>query len=176
MTLKKSDGTEFKLKTPNPLMLKQDEWSNDVILHNMTFEERTYIPRIIKIKEVKLQEVPKEEKIETIEVTEKIVETVEKVEESKKEENIFDNSGKLFCFVLPAEIKTATDSLYGEKIKRIVYGNKFTMEIEKRNQDTFSCVFWTNARPLEKSSIMYIPTDKQWWKVSSCQKIENGFL
>ena len=70
----------------------------------------------------------------------------------------------------------AIGALYGDTIKRVVYGNKFTMEMEKVAQENVTLTFWTNAKFLEKSSIIYVPEDRQWWKVSSCIEQENGFL
>ncbi len=72
-----------------------------------------------------------------------------------------------FCYCLPATEKENKDSLYGERIIRLVYGEKFTLQVEIRTawNDLF-IKLWTNSvKEISANSILFIPSERRWWKV-----------
>jgi hypothetical protein len=155
MTIKKKDGSIYKLRGPNPLMKEQDLWDkNEFILHNMkgfrqTLADNTEVNPIASdfnhgqttvIITPKKEEEPAEEQMPT---------------------NVFH------C--LPAIIRRHTDTLYNESYSTVKYDAPFTFEALVVDQSDLALQFWTSAVAADKiteGSVVYPKnTEKRWWRV-----------
>jgi len=156
-----NDGSPYRLRGPNPIMTGQVIWSG-AITHNLDeYEEISYIPRSWRFKEIKNEE-KKEEHLVVNEVSAPTTVTLE-----------LDSPDKMKCWVLPTEIKTSIDPLYGQESIRMVWGKKFSMEIAFEQIGDIFSVFWTNAiKSITAGSIIYV--EMRHWKVDSFSKSENG--
>lgn len=191
MAIKNKDGTDYRLKGPNPHMKNQLLWDH-FELHNMNFEE---IKDLIKKsqnssnKEIAKKEITeevkqeiKQEKIQEIikpqeEIKEELIQLKkEEIKEEKKQEET-PNVKKINVFCLPAKVEIYEDFLYGEVKKTINFGKKFKFEAVIIKTEDLSFQFWTNAVELEKESIIYPQNfEKRWWKVVESSKKFDGFL
>lgn len=177
MVIKNKDGSEYKLKRPNPLMKSQLLWDY-FELHNMNFEEIKDLikkPQILNNKKEESKKIiieeEKEAKTETEEI-EEIFKNEEPKEDIKKPiENNKDASSsvrKTLIYCLPAKTSIYEDFLYGEVKKTISYDKKFKFEGVILNTTDISMELWTNAVEIEKESILYPQNfEKRWWKVNS---------
>ena len=190
MVIKNKNGSEYRLKGPNPIMKNQNLWDNFEI-HNMNFDETidhfkkttnktvllnlnkyeiTIEDKSPKIKEAK-QEIKQEVKEEIKqEVKEEIKqEFKEEIKQEFKEEikQEVKNSQikKTIIHCLPANVSIKEDSLYGDVKKIIKYGEKFTFDAVLLEITDFQISFWTNIK-IENESIIYPKnSDKRWWKI-----------
>lgn len=155
------DGSTYHLRGPNPIMAGQSIWDG-AIGHNLDqYEEISYIPRSWKFKEIKTEE--KKEKQVVISAP------------SPPHRVIidFDTPEKVKCWVLPTEIKTIIDPVYGDQTRKFVWGKKFSMEISFENVGDVHSVFWTNAiESISPGSIIY--TEMRHWKVDAYEKHPEG--
>lgn len=191
MVIKNKDGSEYKLKRPNPLMKSQLLWDY-FELHNMNFEEIKDLikkPQILNNKKEESKKIIIEEEKETktkteteeIEEIEEIVKNEEPKEDIKKPtENNKDTSSsvkKTLIYCLPAKTSIYEDFLYGEVKKTISYDKKFKFEGVILNTTDISMELWTNAVEIEKESILYPQNfEKRWWKVIEINKKFDGYL
>lgn len=152
--IRNPDGSSYTIPSSNPIMTNQETW-DELILHNMIFEEISYHPKSIRIrKDVVIAESPPA----TLVLPER-------------------NPTKLFCHVLPTVYKDSVDPLYGEKITRMTYGEKFTMEVSLLSTNNTFCNLWTNSiKEINPGSIIFIKDDKQWWKVNESKKDKEGII
>jgi hypothetical protein len=185
MPIRNKDGTEYRLKSPNPLVKQQERWGDNIVLHNLKWEsvmlpdESDLIPLVSDLK-------PKQEKIEeTLPVQKEIKpEIIPPKQEVKPEEKSSINTKNIILMhCLPAAEKVIKDELYGDIKTKIQYGDKFIIEglVVEQNDLTFK--FWTII-DLGKKSILYPykwkngPSvgDFRWWQVTSTEIKANGFL
>ncbi len=182
MTIKKKDGSIYRLQGPNPLAKDQNLWDDedDLVLHNMDWND---------------VELPKEEEVKKfnssfevndtgddvavidepiVEPTKKETEEIPVIPEVKKDarpRNKMQNVVDIWC--LPAEIREYHDPLYDQVTKTIQYGDKIMFEGIVVNNDGFTMTFWTNIEIPKKGSIIYVSRnsvgdsylEKRWWKV-----------
>lgn len=199
MALKNKDGSVYRLATPNPIMKTQTLWGNEQFtLHNMKWTSEKY-QDTIQIKTV--QQEPKEETfisdleesksqsgsrvIETnvspkeIQKQEsKVYERKTEVHEDKQriEENIKSEIEKVFIYLLPANIRTKRDDLYGDIVKTVEYGKPTSFEAVELEQQDFYFKIWTDI-DISLGSILYPKTNfKRWWKVKDKEKKADGWI
>jgi len=168
MVIKKKDGSVYRLSGPNPIMKNQSFWEADKsIVHNFNPVEI-----ITKIEQ--------NEELQNIE-PEEIHVSIKEVEPSQLPSNIKKRIVptevvKKMVHCLPAFIKEFHDPLYGESRSTLSYGNKFTMEVVVASQSDLNIVLWTNSIEVGKGSIIYIPENKRWWKVTDETKRNEGVM
>ena len=158
MVIKCKDGTEFKLRGPNPLMKFQGTWSQEYVLHN-EFGHTLTLPDT--------QETPPEpEKKEEL-----------KIVSSLPEEHAEHNPDKVQVWCLPASYKEYHDKLYGEKHTKIQYGQKFILEALLMDLADMHIKLWVNTKAVTLGSVLYprIP-DRRWWRVEHIQKQDDGYI
>jgi hypothetical protein len=102
---------------------------------------------------------------------------------------------KVLCHCLPARLEQRTDSLYGDSWARVKYGAKFVFPCVVTSSSDLSLEFWTSdpKEQVSEKSIVYpfayevhnketesydrVPYDDyRWWRVSSREKKEGGWL
>lgn len=152
MTIKKPDGSIFRLNGPNPITKQQDFW-NECKLHNFKYSDFVTKEGYTDIQEI----------------------AVEEIEIPQKEEQILKSIDKVMLHCLPADINEHYDALYGETRTSISYGQQFTFEsvIVERADLTFK--IWTNAK-ITRGSILFAPKDRDWWKVDNVESQSNGIV
>lgn len=142
MAIKNKDGTVYKLTCPNPLMQEQDIWSADVIFHNH-FGIKVCIPDPARkpiIKEEVVKELP---------------------------QVVVEPSFMADIWCLPAIYEEVVDPLYGEKHKRINYGNKFVFKAKLMEMSDLFIILWTENQEVTEGSIIFPQVkDKRWWRVA----------
>lgn len=137
MTIKKKDGTIFKLDSPNPVM-KHQNFNENFILHN--FNE------------------PDEEII----INQKWSDPLEELWEISEKKDQIEKS-KLYC--LPMINEKIIDSVYGEERIKSRYGQQFVLFADVLNNDGLSITFYCSQQ-LNVNSILFEPSNRSWWKVS----------
>lgn len=204
MVIKNKDGTVYKLKHPNPIMLEQDLWSGFEI-HNMNFTEDTVVNTNKDVKKVKKKiELGKEiidstannEKREVVSihsapVQENPMPAISQLPEKTTPESVEDatierppsinekllNYKRTIANCLQADFKEHIDDLYGERSTKINYKNKFTFEAIFIDEDDLNLVFWTHLNKVTKHSIIYPRNkEKRWWKVTNVKNAPEGYF
>lgn len=180
MPIKNKDGTDFKLRGPNPLMKEQELWDATLfVLHNMKFKPvvSTADTAVTPVKtDFKVCEDPK------VEAPEQTI--VGPIIESTSEPKIVqgprpDLGIKLIpCHCLPAEIKVHIDPLYGDSKKSFVYDSKqFTFEFVMIDQTDMDMRIWTTISHIGVGSIIYPQnSDRRWWRIQSKTSMKGGWL
>lgn len=190
MVIKNKDGSEYKLRGPNPIMKNQNLWDNFQI-HNMNFDEVIdYFKKnhnkatilnlnqneiVIEDKAKNIEELNFNQNNEIIENNQKI-ETVTQPEKElpDKENNVEVDKITIHC--LPANITIKHDNLYGDVKKSIKYGDKFTFDAVLLEIEDFQLAFWTNLKLTNESIIYPKNSDKRWWKTTTSESKFNGFI
>lgn len=174
MTIRRQDGSIYRLTGPNLLTKSQEKWDNrDLIFHNFCWDyiKSSPIPKPIIAPPPKKVEIPiVEPKVEVI------------IEEIPPPSTTVKNKVLFHC--LPATLKSFTDDLYGDTYERAVYGDKFTFEGVILSRGSLSISFWTNITIGNLSiiyPIKYIDNTErlgeyQWWKITESVEKENGFI
>lgn len=202
MVIKNKNGSEYKLRGPNPIMKEQDIWA-DFQLHNMQFHEeirenstnKQKVSKKISLGQtvvVKNEEAPVQPiKVEVPEPTPQptvIKYDIPKIEPTPipeteviyRPKSISDklqsyNKDILHC--LPAKTKTITDSLYEEKTIKVTYGNQFLFEAIIIEETDFELLFWSHLEIIQKYSIIYPRNkNKRWWKAESVKNAPEGYF
>jgi len=174
MTIFTKDGNVYKLNGPNPLVEKQVSWNiKSLIFYNFSWNSIV-------------------EKNQEKEIKEELNFLKEPI---KEELNLGHIEYKVLCHCLPVKIEMKIDELYGETRKRFKYGEKFIFPCVIIEASDLYFEIWTNDpknQVLEKSIIypfvyeVYNKTTKKydkvpyddcrWWKVTSREPKENGWL
>lgn len=188
MVIKNLDGSEYKLKGPNPIMKTQNLW-DEFEIHNMNFEEiidkfknenkKTTILNLNK-DEIIIEDLKKSENtLKNEQLTEEIVEQpienqiVEEELLEKEENNNFEiNKTTIHC--LPANVSIKEDYLYGDVKKIVKYNEKFKFDAVLLEISDFQISFWTNLKLSNESIIYPKNSDKRWWKITGSEPKFNG--
>jgi len=201
VVIKNKNGTEYKLRSPNPIMIQQDLWENFEI-HNMDFKSEIYeasnsqqqkrkSPKISLGQTHTAEDEQTPEIIKTVVAPKKEIEikttTPEpKIEKTNEEENVIrptkinaklQNYPKTILHCLPSITKVFVDELYQDKTIKISYGEKFTLEAILIEESDMNLVFWTHLENISKQSIVYPKNrDKRWWRVQEVKKAPEGYF
>lgn len=180
MAIKRKDGSIYKVRGPNKIMITQDEWDDDhVITRNFNLGQD-----VVEIKEdftpIKTKPFLKEKKVEVYkpELPEKPPVEEAKVEPQKTEEKSeIKKYDKTMVFCLPAKITKYVDTLYGDEVKRLTYDKPFKFEIIISYNGDIKFNFWTNLKGVEVNSIVFVPDSRRWWRVAKVMPdtSNNGF-
>lgn len=143
-------------------MSGQEFWNGDrTIIHHMSHEEVTYRPSASAIK-------TKPPPAQRVEIEEEPV-------APRTSAPAAADRRKMFCHCLPSQVTTTRDPLYGETITRVTYGNKTTLEVDYVDKyDLFAKLVTTSTDKLGRGSILFIPSEKQWWKVQNSKITPDG--
>lgn len=199
MVIKNKDGSEYKLRGPNPIMKTQNLWEHFEI-HNMDFQEvidhfkknhnKTTILNfnkdeiVIEDKNIKTEELNTNNENKEIDLNQNntFVENKEQelpdTKSDKKTSNQENNPevDKVIIHCLPANITVKHDNLYGDVKKLIKYGEKFTFDAVLLESEDFQIAFWTNLKLTNESIIYPKNSDKRWWKIKNSEPKFNGFV
>ena len=192
MPIRNPDGTLFELRKPNPIMRKQSTWDDgkmfrlhnfqwDAVATNVAQDESAPLPPPEPIpspvSEPSIAEIPTVE----IEVPAKPLPVPPKTPPKKNPTPLKDVPRLLAHCLLSAEVETHVDDLYGEMSKRVVYGEKVSLELIVAGRTPVGVVFWTNLEAsgdcrIKSGAIIYVPADREWWKVNAVQAQAGGWL
>lgn len=151
MVLKRKDGTPYLLSRPNPLMVDQSLWDEEKInlINFGEYEEKNYL------KEIKI-----------------INDEVQEEDQKEIPKQI------IYCLLAETqEVKEIKDDLYEEVVikKKIMYTKKMQCQAVIISIDAMTMSFWTEEK-LTKDTIVFLPQDKSWWKVSNITEIYECIL
>jgi hypothetical protein len=160
LTIKKKDGTDFRLQGPNPIMTEQELWDK-YTLHNFASDEEFIhaaptLPTFESLDDVQTEE---------IEVS--VKETPVPPQPPKKK-HPDKNTIRVLC--LPATFQQTIDPVYGETKSTLMYGRQFAFDCEVEDTNDITCRLKTNLMMVEKQSIIFFPKERRWWKVASAEK------
>lgn len=199
MAIKNKNGTEYKLRGPNPIMMQQDVWE-DFQLHNMQFQEEIQENKANKGKSnqkitlgqtITLSNDTKQNQVVKLSTPEPTPQpTTAYVSPSPtpflEQENVLRpikineklaNYPKDVLHCLPAKSKIITDTLYEEKTIKISYEQNFLFEAIIMEETDFELNFWTHLQNVTKYSIIYPKNkNKRWWKVEIIKNAPEGFF
>jgi hypothetical protein len=168
MTIRKKDGSTYRLYGPNPLLVGQERFDDDPVFRIHNFDNyKAEVYDLEKPKqELEFEEI-KVEKTEEVVVArpspDRPVQYVEKVVEIKSR---YRDLPKTTYFCLPAKIEETFDELYQEKKTHIAYNKpfKFVGATVKFTDTNF--MVWTTLDMSPKYSIIFDAENKRWWKVA----------
>lgn len=182
MTLRKSDGTPYRLNRPNPLMLNQEIWDGDFVLHNFKFKE-TVIEDGSKFNYRSVEHVPFADEIANAIQDEgedlPPIETVKAETPPPKATSILKHSpNKIVVYCLPGVIKKVRDDLYGDTKTKIEYVSEpFTFEGIVLLADDISISVWCPTDQVTVGSIIYPQNnEKRWWRVMKSSPNTEGWM
>lgn len=177
MSIKKKDGTTFRLQGPNPIMREQTLWDGkDFKLHNFDSDEvhvQAAPPELPKFES--MADFDDLSTIETEEIKVEVKETPVPPQPPKQQKQPRSaNTVKVYC--LPASFTQTQDDVYGETRTSLTYGQQFQFECEMLSQDDLTCRIKTNLTGVERQSIIFFPKERRWWKVSVAEHNNNGLF
>lgn len=175
MALKNRDGTDFKLNKPNPIMADQRLWEKEgkLIFHNKIGKSVILPDETRPVKPIVFDSQVIEKAKEVLKPTQEPV-VVRQLEEPEVGNEIED---KVQIWCLPASYREYKDDLYGEKFRKIKYGNKFLFEAISLEQDDLTLMVWTNTKAVTEGSILFPRShDKRWWRVQSIKEQDGGYI
>ena len=175
LTIKRKDGTIFRLRGPNPIMDEQEIWNGkDFKLHNFdSDEEHVQMAPKIKFEGMNFENLTE---IEPEEITVEIKETPVPPEVKPKQPRPPKSRNLIKVYCLPASFEQVTDSVYGDVKTTLSYGEQFQFECELVSADDLTCVVKTNLTGVEKQSIIFFPAERRWWKVVGVEHNNNGLF
>ena len=177
MPIRNPDGSLFTLDKPNPALLSQGIWDDVQVIQNFDYEELSYIPSRWRMRPTTVPPpTPVQTEAPPPQSPPPPTVVVEEAPPARIEFKPTDRR-RLVCHVLPVEVLVTTDPLYGETQRRQAYGTQFTMEVEFRDSNDFSCLLWTNSiKELRIGSIIFVSEDRQWWQVRRVSEEDGGLL
>lgn len=205
MAIFTKDGKMYIVEGPNPLVDKQVSWNpSKLVFHNFSWEDITQAASRSERRRSSPPEPAQEKKapkeVESAVAVAEKPPAVEKQEEpeASETERQFDLpyiKYKVLCHCLPAKIEQRSDSFYGESWGRIKYGKKFIFPCVIISSGDLALEFWTSDpnEQISDKSIVYpfsyevhnqnsdsydrVPYDDyRWWRVSSKETKEGGWL
>ena len=159
MALKNKDGSVYKLRSPNPILVSQDKWDGYKkynFTHNK-FIDGIFTKSISRPEVQKLEDKPQE-----------IIEPEEQKHETKpKDSNKID-----FKCLIAKNIQTQ-DDVYGDVYNKIEYQKGiifegYILDIEDLSMQILSPI------KIEKNSI--ITYDRRWWRVENNIEHNENFI
>jgi hypothetical protein len=182
MTLRKSDGTPYRLNRTNPFMMNQEIWNGDFTLHNFKFKELV-VPDTGQTDYRSLEQVSfVDELAEAVQDITKDLPPVESVKVETpppKVTSVLKHSpNKVVIYCLPGVVKKVKDELYGDMKTKIDYtGEPFTFEGIILLGDDISLTIWCPTDQVTVGSVLYPQNgDKRWWRVSSVKPNTDGWM
>jgi hypothetical protein len=153
-------------------MKTQEFWNDDekVIVHNIIPEEITGEDKSRKERHIPS---PYDIIIQQPTAEEITEEEPPKVIESPK---VVSQEDKLLAWCLPAIIKQEIDPVYGDIKRSVSWGDKFSFETVLLNRSAIGVELWAPLESLERSSIIYLWEQREWWSVNSVETNKNGII
>jgi len=178
MPLKNTDGSVYRLKSPNPLVTASNFADGKMVLHNMKWQSTIIPDQKTEIQVVEEPPIP-----EPVPVAIPVKEPEQVKIETPQTSQRSKLSNILMMHCLPATLKEKKDTMYGDTYFTVEYGEKFIFEgiVVSRGDLVFE--FWT-SKELTPRSIVY-PfryvdnqpfNDFRWWRVNAIQPQSNGWL
>ena len=202
MPLKNKDGTVYQLSSPNPLVKSQKWVEDDLIFHNLEWktinipDKAELLPFVSDFKTPKVEKPSSQTPLVNAKLPKPVIEPVtvdEPVPVSvtvsvtepviKKPEIKVQQENVVVMHCLPVVSINKEDDLYGERYKKIEYGEKFTFESVMVQREDLYMIFWTNVN-LVKNSIVFPSKyktgtkfgDYRWWKVGDKKERAGGWM
>ena len=189
--LKNKDGSLYKLRKPNPLVLNQDNWILEQLeLHNCKWQPSTTVNEIKpvpKVKELAPEIVPVVSK-EVLLIEEPLV-IEELIVQEEPTENpiglpqvILDKM--VIMHVMPAVVQIVHDDFYNEDRPSISYKVQVVIDGVVIKRGDLIMEFWT-MNDVTIDSIVYPSCyestkikfgEYRWWKIQSCEDKSGGTL
>ena len=188
MPIRRKDGSIFKLRGPNKIMITQKFWDDEerTVVHNfhdlskVTLEEENLdrpqieLPPEPAIEIMLPVEVDTEVYIEKAELPEKIeVTEIKEVKPSPPEpppapaENLSRHRQaditEFFC--LPAKAKRLVDELYDEDVLTVSYGDPFKFQATIPHYSDHKIVIWTTVDKVTDRSVIFHRANRRWWRI-----------
>ena len=184
MVIKRKDGSEYKIRGPNKLLMEQDFWYNDerLQLHNFdNIGEKIEVSVAEPVIEVQAVETPiiAEPVIPTavVEVVGPVPDPV--VEEPKVilepvGQSQYRKRERFYLFCLPTEKVESIDPLYGDVSVRYKYGEPFKFQACAVEDGDARMVYWTTIGKVAEQSVIFHPSRLRWWKVQGVVNEPSG--
>jgi hypothetical protein len=202
MTIRNQDGTVFQLKKPNPLLKTQDMPGDEHVVHNFAVQEvlvrytkkkkplapngavvstptlppaleeqpQAPAPTVTDLKPMPLPKVVEHEA--TFESPEQKAELIQEEDDYMDDDEAAQDV--VSCWCLPGEYRQHIDNLYGETRLNLVWGDKFLLEGVILQSTEMNFVIWAQVK-IGPPSIIYIRSQRRWWRVTDVQPHDNGF-
>lgn len=201
MAIMSKDGSVYVIKSPNPLVKEQEKWDlSKLIFHNFKWDEirSNVAPKIKRQEAGNIHDFPAPTPEPALPTKAPLEIEETKQDTQQQDEKTFDLPHikyKVISHCLPAIVQKKNDALYGDSWERITYGRKMIFPLIVVESNDFSFDFWTSDpdNKITERSIIYpfsyevyndetgsydrVPYDEyRWWKVSSKEKKEGGWL
>lgn len=177
MALLDKNGKIYTLSRPNPIMTDQELWvqKEKLIFHNKIGKSVVLLDEARPVERITDFAFDAKVLAQTQEMLGKqepeIVTSLEEPEVGGAE----DEKMQVWC--LPASYKEYKDNLYGEKYRKVRYGNKFLAEAIILEQEDLFMTMWTNTKAVTEGSILFPRThDKRWWRAERIKEQDGGYI
>lgn len=190
MSIRKKDGTIYKLTSPNPVMESQFPWDRSkIVLLNMrcdseeAIEDKNSLISQLKEKTFDIgdvlpqrdQNISAKQFVEEIKSSQREI-TPEPIPEPPPEPT--PKSTKLE--LIPDKIRRAIIKFHCVPARTednsVVYAAKFIFEGIMLSRDDLFVRFWANTK-LNENSIVYPQiVEKRWWKIKGIENSKTGYL
>jgi len=193
MVIRRKDGSIYRLRGPNKLLIEQEFWLDDdekVVIHNLDNLEKV----ILGTEEIVETPPPPAEEVapptsSTVSVEEVGVITTEPTDmppvptptpPPAPKEPVMENPSrhrsetkvKLYC--LPAKQTTTRDRLYDQDITRMSYQQPFSFWGTVVATGDLRMLFWSSVSVITNRSIIFSPEERRWWEVQQLDDDPSG--
>ena len=160
MAIKNLDGTVFRLRGPNPLMIDQDRWNMDeIVLHNMTWEPVLFPGG----KQSSIT--PKPEPPPAIPTESPMTQPTAVPIDSKPPEPE-EQKGMVKCHCLPLHQRKIKDDFYQADYTMDQFGYPFEFTVGMVSDTDVQAAFWTAREDISEGSVLFPKDNKRrWWRV-----------
>lgn len=176
MVIRNKDGSIFKLRHPNPLMLDQDFWDKEEEVETFNFNKIKGLKEEIVFPQKQEEKVVYTEDPEIVEepAPTSLPEKTEPVKEEAKYKSPYRKMKRKYLNCLPVEIKKYKDELYDEDREEFRYRKPFKFQaVVLTNNDIFF-IFWTTIEQVTERSIVFDGDYRRWWQVNTIKDTEEG--
>lgn len=185
MVIRRKDGSIYKLRGPNKLLIEQEFWNNEeqLVIHNFDQLSKVFVgmsespkPPPKKEPDTTLLDIGQivqslNDATDTLTEPEPIIATLpEPVVEpvstpGNRQKSQFRTHERHTLFCLPAEVREHEDDLYEETIVHVAYKDPFRFQAAIAFSNDAQIGFWTTVEHVTTRSVIFHPTRYRWWQV-----------
>jgi hypothetical protein len=190
MALRRKDGSEYRLRGPNRLLVRQNFWHDDEPIRVRNFDQLARVTIDVDAP----QRTPSHPPVSPppSRGVDRIIETIDEISSVVLEETLpeppkpapppkleqkavtnepvvpsnFRHLDRHLLYCLPANLTTYKDELYGDEVRRLEYDSPFRFQGTVASSSDANMIYWTTVEHVTERSIIYHSSRYRWWKVS----------
>jgi len=187
MVIKRKDGSIYKLRGPNKLLIAQEFWNEDdkLLIHNFDLLSTVILGTPTSQpphsdgweapKAAPVMEAPEPEPeliLEPEPEPEPLPEP--EAEELPEHPSTFRNRERYWLYCLPANQSKTKDQLYNQETIRTSFKDPFRFQGALAAYSDLRLSFWTTVEQITVKSVIFDPDEHRWWQIHEIQNDPSG--